>query len=142
MPDPITYRDNEPIDAPTFADVLRRSTLGERRPVDDPQCMRGMVEHADITTTAWAGSHCIGVSRTVTDFHYAAYLSDLAVDEQWQGKGIGIELINRTRAQLGPRCNIILLAAPAAEEYYPRIGFQHRPQGWVLRPTDPFPPQR
>ena len=140
MADSIVYRDNEPIDTATFADVLRRSTLGLRRPVDDLECMQGMVEHADITTTAWAGDLCIGVSRTVTDFHYAAYLSDLAVDEDWQGKGIGLELIQRLRDQVGPKCNIILLAAPAAEQYYPRIGFQHRPQGWVLRPSDPFPP--
>lgn len=138
----ITYRDEGTLDPAVLESVLRRSTLGERRPVDDQSCMDGMAHNATLTVSAWDGDVCVGVSRTLTDFVYAAYLSDLAVDEAYQSRGIGIELIVRTRARLGPKCNLILLAAPAAVDYYPKIGFQHRPQGWVLRPTDPFPLSR
>lgn len=120
------------IDAEQFRDVLVRSTLGERRPIDNPQCLQGMLEHADILATAWDGDKLIGVSRSVTDWHYACYLSDLAVDAAYQRRGIGKQLIDLTQQQLGPLCKIILLAAPAAKDYYEKIGFEYNPRAWLL----------
>ncbi|MDX1417469.1 MAG: GNAT family N-acetyltransferase, partial [Candidatus Promineifilaceae bacterium] len=111
----------------------------ERRPVDDPTCIDGMLEHADLLVTAWNGGTLVGVARSVTDFNYCCYLSDLAVDQELQKSGIGRHLIRRTRQQLGPRCKIILLSAPAAVAYYPRIGFTQHPSAWTLNPDDPFP---
>ena len=70
----------------------------------------------------------------MTDFSYAAYLSDLAVDAAFQGHGVGRELIRLTRENLGPRCTLILLSAPGAVDYYPRMGFEKHRQAWVLRP--------
>ena len=67
-----------------FIDVLRRSTLGERRPIDDPETIRGMLEHADIIVTARVEGRLVGISRAITDFSYCTYLSDLAVDEAYQ----------------------------------------------------------
>src|SRR5690606_15734836 len=96
MPD-ITYATEPHLDPSEFADVLRRSTLGERRPVDDPETMRGMVEHADLLVTARAPDGLlVGISRALTDYHWCTYLSDLAVDVAWQRRGIGRELIRRT----------------------------------------------
>jgi GNAT superfamily N-acetyltransferase len=130
----ITYAVNRPITATEFVDLLRRSTLGQRRPIDDVACMQGMLDHANLLVMAHAGELLIGVARSVTDFHFCCYLSDLAVDEAWQRKGIGQELIRFTQQQLGPRCTLILLSAPAAVDYYPHIGFEHHPQAWVLKP--------
>jgi len=128
----IAYNANSPLTAAEFIDVLRRSTLAERRPVDDPEAIAGMVANADLTVTAWDGDRLVGVARSVTDFTYCCYLSDLAVDAAYQRQGIGVELIARTQAQLGPQCKLILLAAPAAADYYPRIGFEHHPRCWIL----------
>ncbi len=111
-----------------FIDILNRSTLGERRPVDDPAAIDGMVRNADITITAWDGDLLVGVARSVTDFTYCCYLSDLAVDANYQRQGIGVELMALTQSQLGPSCKMILLAAPAAADYYLRA--QNWPKNW------------
>jgi predicted N-acetyltransferase YhbS len=74
----------------------------------------------------------VGISRSLTDFSYATYLADLAVRESHQRRGIGKELIRLTQQASAP-ASIILLAAPAAEQYYPHIGFAHHPQAWILR---------
>ena len=134
----IHYSTTTPLPPTTFIDLLRRSTLAERRPVDDAETIAGMLANADLTVTAWDGELLVGVARSVTDFTYCCYLSDLAVDVAYQRQGIGVELIARTQAQLGPRCNLILLAAPAAANYYGHIGFNHHPRCWIL-PRDKRP---
>jgi len=116
-----------------FIDVLRRSTLAERRPVDDARTMAGMLAHADVIVTARDGRRLlVGVSRAITDFSYCTYLSDLAVDEAFQRRGIGRELIRRTHSAAGLKTNLILLAAPKAETYYPHIGMLHHNSCWRL----------
>lgn len=128
----ISYKINKPISAKIFVDILKRSTLGERRPVDDPECMQGMIKNGNLLVTAWDKKKLVGVSRSITDFYYACYLSDLAVDVNYQKKGIGKKLIELTRGALGPKCRLILLAAPAARDYYWHIGFTHHPRRWIL----------
>ncbi len=130
----IDFRINEPITTDQFVGVLESSTLGERRPVHDRACMEGMVANASLVVTAWDGTRLVGVARSVTDFHYACYLSDLAVHRDYQRSGIGKRLQALTREQLGPRCKLILLAAPAASAYYERIGYTHKDRCWVLEP--------
>ena len=132
----VRYAVGESISVDQFIDVLRRSTLAERRPVDDRDCLAGMLRHADLLVTAWEQDLLVGVARSVTDFNYCCYLSDLAVDQAYQQTGIGRELIRRTREQLGSGCMVILLSAPAATGYYPRIGFRLHGSAWVLRPAD------
>jgi GNAT superfamily N-acetyltransferase len=122
----------EPDLAPTeFVDVLRRSTLAERRPVDKPETIAGMLRHADVIVTARAAGLLVGVSRAITDFSYCTYLSDLAVDETYQRRGIGRELIRLTHDAAGPHTTLILLAAPKAVDYYPHIGFQPHTSCWL-----------
>lgn len=104
-----------------FRQILLESTLGERRPVDDLQRLRQMVEHADIIVTARVEGHLIGISRAISDFSFCTYLSDLAVHKQYQQQGIGKELIRRTKSA-APHAKLILLSAPGAIEYYPKIG--------------------
>ncbi|MDA0709689.1 MAG: GNAT family N-acetyltransferase [bacterium] len=129
----IAYLVGNDLDLDDVIDLYRASTLGDRRPVDNRPCMAGMLEHANLIVTAWDNDLLVGISRTVTDFHYCAYLSDLAVRKSHQRKGIGKELIRRTRAELKPTATLILLAAPAAAEYYPHIGFQNHPSAWTLK---------
>lgn len=128
----IEYRINEPLAVSQFVALLKASTLAERRPVDDIECMQGMIANADLLVTAWDGGLLVGVARSVTDFHYACYLSDLAVHFDYQRCGIGKALQRITQDQLGPQCKLILIAAPAANSYYERIGFTHNARCWVL----------
>ena len=128
----ITYRTGNDLDLDAVIELYVDSTLGERRPVSDRSRMQRMLEHANLVVTAWDGARMVGISRSLTDFVYATYLSDLAVRKSHQRTGIGRELVRLTQ-DAAPRATLILLAAPAAEKYYPHIGFEHHPQAWILR---------
>ena len=118
-----------------FIDVLRRSTLADRRPVDDEERIVGMLSNADLVITArMLTGLLVGVSRAITDYHYCTYLSDLAVDRDFQRQGIGRELIRRTHEAAGLTTRLILLAAPASRGYYPHIGMCAHDSCWTIAP--------
>ena len=133
----ITYNTDNDLDLDAVIDLYRASTLGERRPIDDRERMSAMLKNANLTITAWDQELLVGISRALSDFCYITYLSDLAVRASHQRQGIGKELIRRTQAAGGPKTTLLLLAAPAAERYYPHIGFTHHPEAWLLNPGDP-----
>jgi GNAT superfamily N-acetyltransferase len=134
----LRYDASRQISADEFIDLLKRSTLAERRPIEDRKCIEAMLRHADLLCTAWHGDTLVGVARSVTDFEYCCYLSDLAVDEAHQQKGIGKELIRLTASKLGDKAKIILLAAPKAETYYPKLGFDPHHSAWVFPAIKPI----
>jgi GNAT superfamily N-acetyltransferase len=129
----IQYRDDAKVTVEEAIDLYIRSTLGERRPVDNKETFEAMLKNANLTITAWDQGKLIGISRSLTDFAYVTYLADLAVDQEYQRIGIGKELIAQTQKRLGPNCMIVLLAAPKANEYYEHIGFEHNPRAWTLK---------
>lgn len=126
------YKTGNVLNLNDMIDLYRESTLGERRPVDDPKRMEQMLFSANLVITAWDGEQLVGISRSLTDFAYATYLSDLAVRLSHQKNGIGKELIRRTQLA-APKASVILLAAPKAVDYYPHIGFTQHPSAWILR---------
>jgi predicted N-acetyltransferase YhbS len=127
----ISYRTGNDLDLDALIGLYRACSLGERRPVDDRQRMSAMLANANLVVTAWDAGQLVGISRSMTDFAFVTYLADLAVRESHQRRGIGKELIRRTRSA-APQARLILLAAPAANEYYPHIGFTHEPKAWIL----------
>ncbi len=131
----IVYAVEPELSIDEFIDVLERSTLARRRPVDNREILGGMLRHADVIVTArdaHSQAKLVGVSRAITDFSYCTYLSDLAVDEAYQRRGIGRALIKQTQVAAGLHTSLILLAAPAAQSYYPHIGMQHHASCWRL----------
>ena len=119
----ITYQLENDLSAEDFIDVLHASTLGERRPVDDIDRIKTMLANANLIITARDNGKVVGVSRALTDFAFCTYLSDLAVDVSYQRSGIGKELIRQTKLA-APQAKLFLLSAPAAVNYYPRIGMK------------------
>jgi GNAT superfamily N-acetyltransferase len=132
----IEYRVGNDLNIDEVIDLYRASTLGERRPVDDKDRMLRMLKNANLVITGWDHNLLVGISRSLSDYSYVTYLSDLAVRQSHQRQGIGKELIVRTQQLAGREARLVLLAAPAAEEYYPHIGFTHHPQAWWLRPGE------
>jgi GNAT superfamily N-acetyltransferase len=128
----IDYRSEPSLGAIEFIALLRNTSLGERRPLDDVPRIARMLQHADLIITARSGGQLVGVSRAITDYSYCTYLSDLAVDAAFQGHGIGRELIRRTHAAAGLQTMLVLLAAPAAETYYPHIGMAQHQSCWYV----------
>ena len=130
----IRYRLGNDLALDEVIELYRASTLGERRPVDERDSMRQMLEHANLVVSAWDGPLLVGIARSLTDFAFVAYLSDLAVRASHQRRGIGKELIRKTQAELGTGASLVLLAAPAAVDYYPRVGFTQHGSAWLLYP--------
>ena len=128
----ILYQHLRQITGVEFVDLLKRSLLAERRPIDDPNCIKAMLQHSNLLCTAWDGPKLVGVARSITDFAYCCYLSDLAVDLEYQRIGIGKGLLRLTQSKLGNKAKIILLAAPNAETYYRHIGFEAHQSAWIL----------
>ena len=131
-PAAITYREGNHLDIDQVIELSRASTLGARRPVDDRARMQQMLSAANLVVTAWDGPKLVGISRSLTDFAFCTYLSDLAVHLDYQRAGIGKELIRRTQ-RAGGQATLYLFAAPAAVDYYPHVGMTAG-SGWLLKP--------
>jgi predicted N-acetyltransferase YhbS len=128
----IEIRRETRLSAEEFRQVLVESTLGERRPVDDLGRLARMLQSSNLVVTARDDSgRLVGVARSVTDFAFCCYLSDLAVAVDQQRGGIGRRLIEATLAEIEPEAKIILLAAPAAVDYYAKVGFEKHPSAWL-----------
>jgi predicted N-acetyltransferase YhbS len=132
----IPYQVGNDLELDQVIDLYRATTLGERRPLADRERMAAMLRNANLVVTAWDGELLVGISRTVTDFSYVAYLSDLAVRLSHQRRGIGKELIRQTQVAAGSKTSVVLFAAPGAESYYPHFGFTQRPSAWILTPGE------
>ncbi len=128
----IRYQIEDNLTVEEFKAVLERSTLGERRPINDPERLSKMLEHGNLIVTARENGQLIGIARSLTDFLFCTYLSDLAVDEKYQKMGIGKELIRQTKLAT-PQAVLILLSAPTAVTYYPKIGLTQFEQCYILR---------
>jgi GNAT superfamily N-acetyltransferase len=131
--DGVTFRNDVRPTVEQFIDVYRSSGLAERRPAEDRERMAAMLTGADLLVTAWDGDEMVGLARSLTDRVYVTYLSDLAVARSHQHLGIGRRLVRETVAACAPDCQLVLLAAPAAADYYPRVGFEAHPSAWILR---------
>lgn len=128
----VTYAVEPDLSVDEFRAVLVASTLGERRPIDDAARLARMLSEADVIVTARVDGRLAGVSRALTDFSFATYLSDLAVDREFQGLGIGRELIQRTHDACGRQTMLVLVAAPGARTYYPHIGLEPHDSCWMI----------
>lgn len=127
----IEYKTNYPISAQDYIALLAQTSLGSRRPIDDEPRIAEMLKHSNLLVTAWKSGELVGVARSLTDFCYCCYLSDLAVREDLQKQGIGKGLLAETAKALKPKTKLILLAAPQAVDYYPHLEFQAHPSAWV-----------
>lgn len=133
----ITIRREACLDAAEFLDVLHRSGLAERRPVDDAERIAAMAANADLVITARdGGGRLIGVSRCGTDFAYFCYCSDLAVDRAYQGQGIGRRLLDATKAALHPEATLLLISAPKAVSFYEHIRMTRHDRCFAILPPE------
>ncbi|REE85286.1 acetyltransferase (GNAT) family protein [Paenibacillus taihuensis] len=126
----IAYKVNEPLQAEEVSAVFKSS--GIKRPADDLERIQTMIDNADVNISAWNGTKLVAIARALTDFSYCCYLSDLAVCKEYQKQGIGTELIRILQEHLGEQVSLVLLSAPSAMEYYPRIGFEKNERAFVV----------
>lgn len=126
----IIYKVNEPVAADEVIRVFRNS--GIRRPIEQKERIQKMLDNANLIVTAWAGDNLVGIARALTDYSYCCYLSDLAVDKAYQRSGIGRTLVDKVKEVIGEEVTLLLLAAPEAMEYYPKLGFANIGNGYII----------
>ncbi len=129
----IEYRIDRAVDVPTFKDILERSGLAARRPVGDPSRLERMLKAYNLIVTAWHAERLVGIATCWTDYAHSGYLADLAVAADHQRCGIGRRLVHLAHATVGPQVTLILLSAPAAVDYYPRIGMERFTDCFIFR---------
>lgn len=141
----IVYRTDIKPSAKAVAELYDDS--GIKRPTQDLKRIETMLLHANLVVTAWAhttegetaaGETLVGIARSLTDFCYCCYLSDLAVKKSHQHQGIGIRLMEETKTAIGEQTMLLLLAAPQALEYYPKVSvggklFLRVDNGYVIK---------
>ena len=132
----ISYRADRRIDGVTFRDILERSGLAARRPVGDLARLERMLSAYNLMLTAWQGELLVGIATAWTDYAYSAYLADLAVAADSQKRGIGRRLVALTREAVGPQVTLILLSAPQAATYYPKIGMERFTDCFLIRRSE------
>ena len=128
---PVEYRHNYPLDPLDVVRVFDQSGL--KRPTGDLPRIARMFSVPSLVLSAWVGNELVGLSRSLTDYAYCCYLSDLAVDKKYQGAGIGKELVRRTQVIIGDQVSLILLSAPDAMSYYPALGFEPAGSAFLIR---------
>ncbi len=126
----ITYKTNAKLEAHELSDLFKAS--GIKRPVEDLNRVKNMIDNSNLLVTAWDGEKLVGIARALSDFSYCCYLSDLAVDKEYQNQGIGHELVNEIKKLIGDESNLVLLSAPEAMEYYPKIGFEKAGNAYII----------
>lgn len=127
----ITYKIGQEITATQLIELFRSS--GIKRPLDQPERISNMIKHCDILYTAWDNDTLVGVARAISDFNYCCYLSDLAVAKSHQQQGIGEALIQHVRDHLGDEVSLLLLSAPTAMDYYPKVGFELANNAFLIK---------
>jgi ribosomal protein S18 acetylase RimI-like enzyme len=127
----ITYRTDI---TPATEDIIAvYNSSGITRPTTDVERITRMYKNSNLVVTAWQNDQLVGVARSVTDFCYSCYLSDLAVRQEFQHTGIGKFLVKLTKTTIGDECMLLLLSAATAMEYYPKIGMEVVNNGFIIR---------
>ena len=129
----IEYRHNFPLDPNDVVRVFDSSGL--TRPTKDLPRIARMFAASSLVLSAWSEGKLVGVCRALTDYAYCCYLSDLAVDREFQRQGIGKQLLQRLQAVIGEEVSLILLSAPGAMTYYPALGFAKIENGFIIKRT-------
>ncbi len=127
----IEYKVNEPLSVTDVIDLFESSGIG--RPTNNPERIRKMLDKANLIVSAWEGDKLIGIARSLTDFAYCTYLSDLAVRREYQKRKVGSSLIQITRSEVGEASMLLLLSNESAMGYYPKLGFERASNAFMIK---------
>ena len=131
--DHIEYHTDRQVDVAAFKDILERSGLAPRRPVGDPARLARMLAAYNLVLTAWRAGELVGIATCWTDYAHSGYLADLAVAADCQHSGVGRKLVELAHATVGPQVTLLLLSAPAAVGFYPKIGMERFQDCFIFR---------
>lgn len=118
---------------PTSDEVIELyNDSGLPRPTENRTRISNMLSNSNLIITAWHNNKLVGVARSITDWVWACYLSDLAVSSNYKNLGIGKELVRLTKEKVGNESMVLLLSVPTAIEFYKKIGFIKQESSFIL----------
>lgn len=90
----------------------------------NPAWLRTAFGNSRLRCLAYADDRLAGAGRALADGVDCSYICDVAVLPEFQGSGLGREIVSRlVEASRGHR-KIILYAVPGKEDFYRRLGFR------------------
>lgn len=108
------------VDWEELSALYRAAPLGEK----PPDALETVFSASRFTTFAYAGDNLVAVGRALADGLDCAYIADVAVRPDHQGRGLGREVIRRLVARAAGHKKIILYANPGTEGFYAGLGFR------------------
>jgi GNAT superfamily N-acetyltransferase len=107
---------------------LYRITLGEKNPDD----LRVAFTNSRFKVFAFDGTRLVGAGRAIADGVDCAYLCDVAIHPDYQGQGLGRELMTQLRRLTEGHRKVLLYAAAGKEGFYRRLGFSPLPNAMAI----------
>ncbi|MDY3797212.1 MAG: GNAT family N-acetyltransferase [Agathobacter sp.] len=117
----------ERLTAAEYVDFLKRTNLGSQYPKERfNERIEKLVKNASISLVARDEQKVIGVIFGITDFAYWLFVTDLGVDREYEGKGIGTALMKKAHELAGGEKDIAvyLVANDNAIPFYEKLGMK------------------
>ena len=126
----IKYLKNVDLNLEDIILVFEKSSIN--RPIGNKKRIKSMFDNSNLVISAWDEDKLVGLCRALTDFSYCCYLSDLAIDIDYQRQGIGRTMIDLVKKEISDEVALILLSAPSAMSFYPKVGFGKIENGFII----------
>src|SRR5262249_12006049 len=90
---------------------------------EKPELLHKALLASHSLVTAWDEKTLAGLGNTISDSHLVVYYSHLLVLPEYQGRGIGTEIMRRLMARYDGFHQQILVADSRALNFYRKLGF-------------------
>jgi ribosomal protein S18 acetylase RimI-like enzyme len=121
MDDYVWRQDMESVDLEEVSHLYEIAPLGNK----PPDALATVFGNSMFTCFVYAEGVLVGAGRVLADGLDCAYIADVAVHPQHQGRGIGKAIIRKLVALSQGHKKIILYANPGTEGFYRALGFLH-----------------
>ena len=108
---------------PSMAEVVELYRTVQWSSADKPDALHAGLVASHSLVTAWDEKLLVGLGIAISDGHLVVYFPHLIVRPEYQGKGIGTELMARMMKRYRGFHQQALLADGRAVDFYKRLGF-------------------
>jgi GNAT superfamily N-acetyltransferase len=107
------------VDFSELSELYRIAPLGDK----PPDALATVFGNSMFRCFGYHDDTLVAAGRALADGIDCAYIGDVAVHPDHQGRGLGTEVIKRLTALAAGHKKIILYASPGAEPFYAGLGF-------------------
>jgi GNAT superfamily N-acetyltransferase len=108
---------------PSMDEVLGLYRAAQWSSADKPEALHAGLLGSHSLVTAWDETLLVGLGNAISDGHLVVYFPHLVVRPEYQGKGIGTEMMGRMMRRYRGFHQQALLADGRAVHFYKKLGF-------------------